>query len=306
MHHPDTAMTPVCDSHVHVFDPVRFPYVSGRRFTPGAATVAQLQQHLTNVGAQRVVLVQPSVYGDQHGALLDALGALNMGDGGSTVAARGVAVLSARSTAAQLEVLAAAGVVGARLNLAVHGECDAATAWRQWETLVQRTPTDWHIQLHLPLPVVAALSPRLAASRRVHVIDHLGLPAAGLQVGHAHWQALMRLLDSGRTYIKLSAPYLASGEQTGHADLEGLVRSLVATAPTRLLWGSNWPHTLGNRRSQDANPGQPEPFRTVDDRHWLAQCRQWAGPHADALLDQNAEALYRFPVSPRGLAPARP
>jgi predicted TIM-barrel fold metal-dependent hydrolase len=115
---------------------------------------------------------------------------------------------------------------------------------------------------------------------------------------------LLRLLDSDRVYVKLSAPYLASGERAGHADLENLVRSLVAVAPHRLLWGSNWPHTQGVHRNARSNPLEPEPFRVADDRLWLARCRQWAGAHANALLGKNAAALYGFTTPESGRASA--
>jgi len=279
-----------CDSHVHVFDPARFAYAPQRRFTPDTATVAQLQQHLTSTGTPRVVLVQPSVYSHRHHALVDALHTLNS----QADLARGVAVLSAQSTTAEVDQLAQAGVVGTRLNLAVNGLCQANVAGQDLQALERRTPAEWHIQLHLPLNALAELAPRLTRTRRVYVVDHFGLPPPGLPPSHPHWQALLQGLASGRMYVKLSAPYLVSGQPAGHADLEPLVRSLVAVAPSHLLWGSNWPHTQGLHRGPDANPMQPEPFRVVDDAHWLRLCQQWAGPHAAALLTHNAASLYRF------------
>jgi predicted TIM-barrel fold metal-dependent hydrolase len=280
-----------CDSHVHVFDPARFAYTPQRRFTPGSATVARLRQHLAAVGAQRVVLVQPSVYGHQHHALVDALATLNTG--GQDMA-RGVAVLAPHSTAAEVDTLAAAGVVGTRLNLAVHGHCDAHGAHSQLQAMERLTPLGWHIQLHAPLAVLAALAPSLAHTPRTYVVDHLGLPGPALPPTHPHWQALLSWLATGQVYVKLSAPYLASPPATGHTEREALVRSLVAAAPHRLLWGSNWPHTQGTGRPSDHNALQPEPFRVVDDPHWLAQCRAWAGEHAHAVLAGNAARLYRF------------
>ena len=65
------------DTHVHVFDPWRFPYVSHRAYTPGAATAADLLRHLERVGCGRVVCVQPSVYGTNNACLLDALATLS-------------------------------------------------------------------------------------------------------------------------------------------------------------------------------------------------------------------------------------
>jgi 2-pyrone-4,6-dicarboxylate lactonase len=280
-----------CDSHVHVFNPARFAYTPQRRFTPGSATVARLRQHLAAVGAQRVALVQPSVYGHQHHALVDALATLNTG--GQDMA-RGVAVLAPHSTAAEVDTLAAAGVVGTRLNLAVHGHCDAHGAHSQLQAMERLTPPGWHIQLHAPLAVLAALAPSLAHTPRTYVVDHLGLPGPALPPTHPHWQALLSWLATGQVYMKLSAPYLASTQPKNHADLAPLVRSLVAVAPHRLLWGSNWPHTQGTGRSSENNAQQIEPFRVVNDVLWLDLCREWAGGHANAVAADNAAQLYGF------------
>ena len=285
-----TTRTAMCDCHVHVFDPARFAYTEPRRFTPGTATVAQLQQHLAALGVQRVVLVQPSVYGHRHHALVDALDALNA----FTDTARGVAVLSAHNTTAEVDALARAGVVASRLNLAVHVHCEAEDAWQQLQAMERRTPADWHIQLHAPLAVLAALAPKLAKTPRTFVVDHLGLPGPNLQPTHPHWQTLLRWLETERVYVKLSAPYLASAQPVGHTDLQALLLSLMAVAPHRLLWGSNWPHTQGTSRAPGADAMKPEPFREVDDAHWLRLCQQWAGVHAHALTTDNAAQLYRF------------
>jgi 2-pyrone-4,6-dicarboxylate lactonase len=287
----NTACANTCDCHVHVFDPARFAYAPQRRFTPGRATVAQLRQHLAAVGAQRVVLVQPSVYGHQHHALVDALTTLNKG--GQDMA-RGVAVLPPHSTATEVDALAAAGVVGTRLNLAVHGHCDAKDAHDQLQAIEGLTPPDWHIQLHAPLAVLAALAPTLAHLSRTYVVDHLGLPGPAMPPTHPLWQALLSWLATGQVYVKLSAPYLAWHPATGHTEREALVRSLVAAAPHRMLWGSNWPHTQGTGRLPDNDTQQPEPFRVVNDALWLELCREWAGGHANAVAAGNAAQLYGF------------
>src|SRR5215472_6629777 len=51
-----------CDCHVHVFDPARFPYFSGRVYTPPAATAEDLLALQKQLHFDRVVVVQPSVY----------------------------------------------------------------------------------------------------------------------------------------------------------------------------------------------------------------------------------------------------
>ena len=55
--------------------------------------------------------------------------------------------------------------------------------------------------------------------------------------------SLLRLVDTGRCWVKLSAPYETS--RTGppaYDDVARLAKALVARAPERMLWASNWPH----------------------------------------------------------------
>ncbi|KAF1050275.1 amidohydrolase family protein [Xylophilus sp.] len=277
----------VCDTHVHVFDAERFPYATPRRFTPGYAGVDLLRQHLCRIGAGRVVLVQPSVYGQDHRCLLDALASLGS-------AGRGVAVLGPQTDGTQVAALDAAGVRGARINLVVDGASDAGRAREAIARVSAQAPPHWHIQLHVDLPVIGALEALLLASPRRFVLDHLGLPDGPSALGSAGWRALCRLAGTGKVAVKLSAAYLcAAGDG---AALQPLVASLARANPHAIVWGSNWPHTQGTARAAGADAGDTEPFREVDDRVWLAQCSEWlAAPGLPAsVLDDNAEALYGF------------
>src|SRR4029077_14136526 len=53
-----------CDCHVPVFGaPQRYPFFSGRVYTPETASVAELRALHTALHIDHVVVVQPSVYG---------------------------------------------------------------------------------------------------------------------------------------------------------------------------------------------------------------------------------------------------
>jgi 2-pyrone-4,6-dicarboxylate lactonase len=301
------ANTLACDTHVHVFDPARFEYARQRMFTPGPATVADLQGYLARMALTRVVLVQPSVYGSDHACLLDALRVLNAGG----FEARGVAVINTSTADQEIARLDAAGVMGARINLAVNHAANAAdrqlaNAIRLFEQTETRLPAHWHFQWHTRLPVLHQLMPLIAASDRAHVLDHMGLPDLSAGIQTPEWQGLLTLLRAsagGRFYVKASAPYLVSGKTPAHADLHPWLRDLLDTRADRLLWGSNWPHTQGTARqwSLAARPqvGQHleraiEPFRQVDERLWQNTCVAWAGEKATGLLGCNAQQLYGF------------
>ena len=94
-----------CDTHAHVCGPEsRYPYWSGRIYTPPDALPAQYRHMLLTLGVERSVLVQPSVYGSDNRAMLDALAA-------DPVRQRAVAVVEPDIAYAELERMLALGVL---------------------------------------------------------------------------------------------------------------------------------------------------------------------------------------------------
>jgi predicted TIM-barrel fold metal-dependent hydrolase len=77
------------------------------------------------------------------------------------------------------------------------------------------------------------------------VIDHCGGVKAALGLAHPQFQALLRLLDSGRAWVKLSA-YRASSAGKPWDDVAPNVAALAAAAPERCVWGTDWPHSQMN------------------------------------------------------------
>lgn len=278
------------DAHVHVFDPGRYPYSTSRTYTPGAATLEALQQHHAHLGLHRAVLVQPSVYGTDNGCLLEAL---RLGDKGL----RGIAVVDLDDAAAvSFSQLDAAGVRGIRLNLEVRREQDPASVREQLQRAAALVDiTGWCVQLHVSaalLPVVEALVSRFKVPV---VLDHFGgLRASDVDERPELVQTLVRLLATGRAYVKLSAFYRASNQHPGHADLGPLAQRLIEARSDRLLWGSDWPHTGGSAGAR--NPGRIEPFRSVDLPASLDALQSWCASAAiwQRILVDNPTELYGF------------
>jgi 2-pyrone-4,6-dicarboxylate lactonase len=276
-----------CDSHVHVFDPAQFPYVMPRRFTPAQASVGDLREHMARLHLSRVVLVQPSVYGSNHDCLLHALQHLGQ-------QARGVAVVSDQTSDSEIEDLNRCGVVGTRINLVVDHQTDTSHALQGLNAFEFRMPPHWHIQWHIRTDSLHSVAAYIASSDRVHVIDHFGLPAMPFDLSSGAWCELRELMRSGKLYVKVSAPYLTSLQAACFNDLHPVVEDLLSIRSDRVLWGSNWPHTQGSRRSQSANSLNVEEFRDFDDLAWFEQSQLWADSHANAMLGLNAQTLYRF------------
>ena len=219
------------DTHVHVFDPRRFPYSPHRSYTPGAAPAQDLIQHLERVGCERVVCVQPSVYGLDHACLLDGLKAL----AAAGVQARGVAVLRPETTHFQLEALHAAGVRAARINWQVPipgSDGPAYTLAQAVQTLHQQLGEwPWAIEVFARLPVLLEAAPALAAIDRPVIIDHFGLP--NLRSPDDTHRLLAMLEANPQLSLKVSAPYQVSRQEPDYGDLASLVRRLGQTAPAQ-------------------------------------------------------------------------
>ena len=224
-----------CDCHLHVFgNRERYPLDPRRSYTPHVATLDDHRAVMAACGIERAVLVQPSVYGTDNTCLLDALhDAAGEGD-----AYRAIVVPDAAASDDELLAMDALGVRGIRLNvvnpqvLAIDDAIALCTRMRS---------RDWHLQVHLMLAgdgatTLAQLVDRVDVPI---VVDHFGRPQAGATLP----KVLLDLVASGRVWVKLSAAYRIARPGRELADIQPLVDALVAANPSRLVWGSDWPHT---------------------------------------------------------------
>lgn len=221
------------DCHFHVFGPFdRFPLDEGRHYTPPAALVPDYLAMADTLGIQRMVVVQASVYGTRNEVTVDAVRQFGLDR------ARAVAVIDESFDAAALRRLHDRGVRGVRFNM-VSGN---GTPEDQLNALARRVADlGWHIQIYADGEKLAGIAPRLPELPVEVVIDHLGGVKAMLGTDHPQFQALLRLLDSGRAWVKLSS-YRASSAGSPWSDTGSNVQALVAAAPERCVWGTDWPH----------------------------------------------------------------
>jgi predicted TIM-barrel fold metal-dependent hydrolase len=280
-----------CDCHTHVFGPVaRFPLSPGRAYTPPDASIADLNRLHAHLGIARVVVVHPSPYGSDNRVSLDAIRSMGPSR------ARGVAVIDAATTDADLREMDRAGIRGARENLETAGIVDPAQAWAHVaETARRIAPLGWHLQIFARLQVIAALADRIAQLPVPVVFDHFGRPLAALGVDQPGFNALRRLVGSGKAYVKLSASYRISS-QPDHADAGLLARTLIADNPERMLWGTDWPHPGGAPRGTGLPLSEVEPFQAIDDGAAVNRLIDWTGDDATLarVLVANPARLYGF------------
>jgi predicted TIM-barrel fold metal-dependent hydrolase len=258
-----------CDCHIHVFGPfARYPLDPARKYTPEAAPLEDYLGVAKALGTGRVVLVQPSVYGVDNSCQRDAIATLGE-------RARGVAVIDESVSDKALDELCGAGFVGARLNLMRGNELEALE-----RTAARVGDLGWHVQLHLPGAMIPEIAERLLKLPTDFVIDHFGRMDAWQGVVQPAFQALLRLVDSGRCWVKLSAPYRMDGAP--YHKVAPFARELVKRNPQRMVWGTDWPH--------------PDVAVVPEDPGLLAAMFDWVPNEATRhrILVDNPAQLYRF------------
>lgn len=222
-----------CDCHFHIFGPYdRFPLNAGRHYTPPAALVPDYLAMADTVGLQRMVIVQPSPYGTDNRATLDAVESFG------PHRAVAIVVIGDDISTGTLQSMNDAGARGVRFNL-VSGN---GTPVDQLKTMARRlAPLGWHIQVYAEGETMLELGETLAQLPVPVVIDHCGGVKAALGTAHPQFQALLRLLDSGNAWIK-TCSYRVSSTGAPFADAQANVQALVAAAPEHCVWGTDWPH----------------------------------------------------------------
>jgi len=235
-----TAFTPpplACDAHCHVFGPAAsFPFSPTRTYTPpdsGIDTFERLQERL---GLSRAVFVQASCHGNDNAAMVHAIA---QGDGRYA----GVAMIDDSYSDADLAYLHENQVRGIRFNFVAHlgGAPDLDQFWR----LVKRVePLGWHIVLHFDAKDLPDYADLLAAMPVPYIIDHMARVPAADGIDQVPFQHLLNALRSDeRCWVKIScAERLTAGKVAPFDDVIPFAQQLVATAPDRVLWGTDWPH----------------------------------------------------------------
>ena len=279
---PHAAFPPyACDTHAHIFGPAaQFPYVAERIYTPPDSTYDDYRKLLTALGVQRAVLVQPSVYGSDNTAMLDAMRQFGPG-------VRAVAVADPGIGRIEIEALHEAGVRGLRFNVVDRRENkNVVPADMLREVAARIAPLGWHIELLVNVDEAPQFAKAVADIPVPIVLGHLGYPKSGARDWTAHpaFADLLRLLDGGRCWIKMTGPYrISSAPDVPYDDVDAAARKLAAAAPQRLIWGTDWPHAMKKKRM--ANDGEMADLL----ERWVPDART----RARILVDNPAE-LYGF------------
>lgn len=249
------------DTHVHVYGPAsRFPFAAERTYTPADAPAERLQALHRLLGVEHVVFVQATVHGFDNSAMLDAIAR-------NPEKHRGIALVPTDVGRAELDRLHAGGVRGVRFNFAKHlGQAPDSDAVARLADRI--APLGWHLQFYMDASDLALHQPFLTSLPVPFVIDHFGRVMVEQGPQAPALQTLLELLAQPHGWVKISGPErISAALSTGpvpYADVVPTVQRLLATAPERIVWGSDWPHPNVREMPDDGKLVDLLPHYTAD------------------------------------------
>jgi 2-pyrone-4,6-dicarboxylate lactonase len=220
------------DTHAHVIGtPPDHLFVEARSYTPPGAPAAAYLRMLDAAGMAYGVLVQVSVHGTDNRLLVETLRA-------NPKRLRGIAVVALDAPERDLAALKDAGVVGLRLNV-LYGGGIGFDQVERYGALCREL--GWHLQFLIDARDLPPLAARLARLPVPFVVDHMGHMPVAAGVDDPGFRTLAALVRDG-AWVKLSGAYRLTDQGPPYRDTIPFARALVAAAPERCLWGSDWPH----------------------------------------------------------------
>lgn len=236
----------IWDTHMHVVDPRTFPLSKDAQYQPSPHTLDDAHAFLNQLGIDKMVIVQPSIYGNDNACTIDGLRGLGLEHGRAVIQFD-----PATTSRKQLQEWHELGVRGVRLNFkSVGGNVEQASltaSMREYANAVRRL--GWVLELYIALEDVPLLEQAMADDLGVKVcVDHFGHPSveslenARTAQDIPGFHSLVKLLKKGQTWVKVSASYRLTRDPK-HPVVESLCREIIRTRPDRCVFATDWPHT---------------------------------------------------------------
>ena len=273
-----------CDTHFHVFGPPeKFPFLSTHEYTPPAAPLEHYIKMIQVIGIERAVVVQPSVHGLDNSATLDAIKSSN----GKF---RGVGRIDDQTPKSELRRLHESGIRSIRFNLLdrPRGNVRLDVLDRCIENVAQ---LGWSVDLHIDMTNLIAQEKRIRSMPTPVVIDHIARVRPSDGLNQPGFQLLLELLKLKHVWVKVSgADKICTTKVYSYFGLPFIevipyARAVIAAAPDRIVWGSDWPH------SNNFSPGH-----TPNDGDLIDLLAAFAPDETTrkTILVDNPAALYGF------------
>ena len=194
-----------------------------------------------------------------------------------------VAVVAEDVSDAELRRLDEQGVRGVRFNLGFPGVLTSSSLRSLAPRLAE---LGWHCQINMRPKQIEDNADLLASLPGRLVFDHCAQVPQPAGLESPPYKVVRGLLDRGKTWVKLSGPYVSSKQgPPDYADAGAVAAAYVKAAPERMVWGSDWPH-----------PSEPKDHKP-DDARLFDLFAEWAGDEAafKRILVDNPAELYGFP-----------
>lgn len=227
---------PKVDTHLHIFDPVGFPYRADTHYRPAGQETGSYEQMMAVLdayGTRNALLVAPnSGYATDNTCLLAALAR-------SPDRLRGIALVDNDMSLDALAALRAQGVIGVAWNVTFYGVAhytDAAPFLARLRELDLCVSLQTEHELPDMLPMLLASGVRI-------LVDHAGRPDPAKGLDQPAFRALLALADTGRAWVKLSGMAKYTRQAFPFPEVRPYMDALLAAfTPERCLWASDWPY----------------------------------------------------------------
>jgi 2-pyrone-4,6-dicarboxylate lactonase len=232
-----------CDTHCHVFGPAaKFPYAPDRRYTPEEAPKEALAALHDRLGIERAVIVQASCHGTDNRAMLNAIAS-------APDRRRGVAMVDDNFRHADFELMHRGGVRGVRFNFVRHlgGAPDIAVFYHVLDHIAA---FGWHVVLHLDAPDIIPFDDMMRRLPVPFVIDHMGRADSSAGLDQPAFRALLELARLDHCWVKVCGAERIS--KPPYSAAVPFARALMETSPTRVLWGTDFPHPNLDHEADEA------------------------------------------------------
>lgn len=274
-----------CDTHMHICGPSgTYSYDGQRIYTPPDALVPDYIKLMKTLGLARTVLVQPSIYGADNRAMLDAMTELDA----AGIDCRGVGVVDFDVSDVELERLNNAGIRGLRFNLVDVADPSKGLPLDDIRHIASRLagfgwPEPWHVEFLAHVDDYPNLVDMFEGFPTDIVFGHTGYVRIGKSTNDPGFQAMLELAKADKCWIKMTGPYRISAGDLPYLDAGEFARAAVAAAPSRVIWGTDWPHVKISKP-------MPHDADMVDCFHdWVPDVA-----HRQRILVDNPTRLYGF------------
>jgi 2-pyrone-4,6-dicarboxylate lactonase len=227
-----------CDTHLHVFgDAQRYPVSNPNALyqPPQGCNAEALQQLHAEMGVERAVLVQPTIYGTDHSLLHDVLAAAPKGR------YRGVAIVDDSVSDNELGRLDAVGVRCARFNFG--GNFKLAPSVASFRRSLDRIRgLGWSAKIFGFGDDFLTVADELRRIEMPAIIDHMGGLDYRRGTDQPAAKLILELLKKENWWIGLSNGDNRSHQGEPWDDAVPFGRLFYDAAPERCMWGTDWPH----------------------------------------------------------------